>query len=789
MYDNNEKRSGDSPVPVLEYYPELTIGGKRPDKIILPPFRSGKTAICNPEDTIFFGGEADAGWCDSGFAVFARVTDMDFFNNNPVDKLWSGASVEVYFHSAGAEDFAVGDMLQIVVAPPDSDGECRFYCYGRNTEPAMKYVQCSGNCTEKGYDINVFVPWEALGSNAEKLIKRDGCRFNMAFNNNRGSVLTLNGKLNLTVQKEASPEFVLLKELSHDQQYDLTVRCKLSANGILAEPGKTFCTDMGMPCIAVFEDGNGNVLEKICSGNGRITFTPPQKGFFNLTVFIDDAECNKIIGRRKIFACDCGQLSQIMAAPGSPAQRVMAAGIINALNCFKSNTGCTDIVQEITVRQKQLAGEDISDAPGILRYLNLMGDPSGTVQTGISRCKVLGQCIFYQHSRACITVQWGGIPFLYGDVLIFDSPEEAMAEMRAAGFMRTALPAPQIAGTDQVYAGYGYSLGDALKSDWDPEHLVGIINREIPEIFGRAEPHQALNISPAAFVINPGASPEHIAVMRSAGLPEITMAEAGSVAGHVIVLGEEMRSADWHGIYFHPLYGTQDAVCLARKGNAVFRTSYSVPEIAVQALEAFAACKPIPLAVVEHWRKLKLDSLGGDMPELREAGRLIRTGEVHCHSNYSDGHATPGTILMEAVAGGMDFLILTDHNTTKGAELLAAALKDAGISYPFIIGEEITMSYAYHLNCFPLAKKILQEHKGFAELVAEAREQGAVIMLNHPMAYGKNLRSFWYSAPFDSGIDVFERNIGRREDWRNAGYEGAFLGSTDSHWGIFAHYA
>ena len=55
------------------------------------------------------------------------------------------------------------------------------------------------------------------------------------------------------------------------------------------------------------------------------------------------------------------------------------------------------------------------------------------------------------------------------------------------------------------------------------------------------------------------------------------------------------------------------------------------------------------------------------------------------------------------------------------------------------------------------------------------------------MAYGTNLRNFWYSDMKGSGIDLIERFIGRDKEFRTAGYEPAYLGSTDTHYGIFGH--
>ncbi|MBO4620045.1 MAG: PHP domain-containing protein, partial [Victivallales bacterium] len=160
--------------------------------------------------------------------------------------------------------------------------------------------------------------------------------------------------------------------------------------------------------------------------------------------------------------------------------------------------------------------------------------------------------------------------------------------------------------------------------------------------------------------------------------------------------------------------------------------------------------------------------------------------EVHSHTNYSDGTGTPGGLMAEAALCGMDFLVITDHGTTLGAERLADALAAAGNRFPLVVGEELTLNKAYHLNFFPLQRVVSQEQT-YRELLADAHGQGAVVMLNHPMTYGTNLRKFWYGDFRGTGLDAVERRIEYLDRWRAEGTAPVVLGSTDTHAGIFGN--
>lgn len=92
--------------------------------------------------------------------------------------------------------------------------------------------------------------------------------------------------------------------------------------------------------------------------------------------------------------------------------------------------------------------------------------------------------------------------------------------------------------------------------------------------------------------------------------------------------------------------------------------------------------------------------------------------DLHTHSTASDGTTLPDALVREAVAAGLDVLALTDHDTTDGWDVAAAALP-VGLS--LVRGAEISCSrdgIGLHL----LAYLFDPTHEPLADKLRELRE-------------------------------------------------------------------
>ena len=83
--------------------------------------------------------------------------------------------------------------------------------------------------------------------------------------------------------------------------------------------------------------------------------------------------------------------------------------------------------------------------------------------------------------------------------------------------------------------------------------------------------------------------------------------------------------------------------------------------------------------------------------------------DLHCHSTFSDGSATPAELVLLAKRLGLDALSVTDHDTLRGSDTAAEYCQKNGIDIKIITGTEISC-YDYerrrnvHLLCY-LPKK------------------------------------------------------------------------------------
>ena len=135
-------------------------------------------------------------------------------------------------------------------------------------------------------------------------------------------------------------------------------------------------------------------------------------------------------------------------------------------------------------------------------------------------------------------------------------------------------------------------------------------------------------------------------------------------------------------------------------------------------------------------------------------------GVVHVHSTHSDGTGTVRQIAAAARHNGLDFVLLTDHDT-----LAAKERGEEGWYGPVlvVVGEEVSPIGQNHYLAFGLDRPI--RHRGLspAEIVQSVNEAGGFGFLSHP---------------FSRGSERFRRAAGM--PWRDlecAGYAGLELWS------------
>lgn len=119
----------------------------------------------------------------------------------------------------------------------------------------------------------------------------------------------------------------------------------------------------------------------------------------------------------------------------------------------------------------------------------------------------------------------------------------------------------------------------------------------------------------------------------------------------------------------------------------------------------------------------------------KPAERNWYRGDLHAHTIYSDGDATPAQLLAAAYEAGLEFLGITDHNRAQSP----VDLVPHGDDWPVLVpGVEVT-TYAGHFNVWGTDTWYDfrdPSPKGLQAAVTAARKDGGFVAMNHPKPFG-----------------------------------------------------
>jgi hypothetical protein len=160
--------------------------------------------------------------------------------------------------------------------------------------------------------------------------------------------------------------------------------------------------------------------------------------------------------------------------------------------------------------------------------------------------------------------------------------------------------------------------------------------------------------------------------------------------------------------------------------------------------------------------------------------RQMLVGDLHQHSNRSDGTGDPEEMFFETVSHFTDFHTLTDHNTVAGAQAIAQELPSWGMDYPFFVGEEVTLDDAHMVAVDPNG---LVDWKGDPMAVLKRiHDSGAVAILAHPDFPTSAFQDVFHRNPFARPeMNAFQHNPQWYADWKRKGTIPPMVEVTDTH--------
>lgn len=168
--------------------------------------------------------------------------------------------------------------------------------------------------------------------------------------------------------------------------------------------------------------------------------------------------------------------------------------------------------------------------------------------------------------------------------------------------------------------------------------------------------------------------------------------------------------------------------------------------------------------------------------------------DLHHHSDQLDGKTPPELLVRSQLAAGLDFLFVSDHDTTVNHVHIWELAQKRGV--PFVPAIEISPSWG-HFNAYPLQLglpwTVDTSQADVQTLFAAARDMGAeVIGVNHPFikyGYFANLETNSTQGGFEPGFDLIELNgavdyekaLNKAWSLWNKGWKTYLQGGTDVH--------
>ena len=185
-------------------------------------------------------------------------------------------------------------------------------------------------------------------------------------------------------------------------------------------------------------------------------------------------------------------------------------------------------------------------------------------------------------------------------------------------------------------------------------------------------------------------------------------------------------------------------------------------------------------------------------PEPLVRGRRWYRGELHLHSTHSDGAWTPAEIAERARPRGLDFMVLSDHNTTSSYEEFRGLVAPETLVIP---GAELT---TYRGHCLAIGVedwidwRTGLDGRTIDDVARSVRAAGGLFVVAHPDAMPDDVCTGcrWTHEGFDpalaDAVEIWgglwdgeeEENEGCVALWRRwleAGYCLAATAATDAH--------
>ena len=756
-----------------------------------------------------FSARVTFGFTECGLGFLFDITDSEVVNDKVIPwELWMQDSVELFLAAPPERKFGTAkksfERLQLILTPPDEKGSIRtFTLFDSGYAPDLD-CQFSGKLTAGGYEIRVLIPFSVFGDYDLKEEKLFRMQFSCNDYDRRdgSAVPPRKATLNQAKQPSASAADYPLFRLCNSDAENPATALDLIWNPALPRliDGKTLDITLNFP--SALEKGtlalcsnSGEILRTYELPNGAEIFTvgnvdelPTPDLHLVFTGYRNGEPCGTVIRRTVQISGLLAKLADIdwKTIPEERLAGYMA--LTSALEFLRmtatpgsmNSNRISDAAAECEARLALLEDRPLpTHLPEKYRYLELNRNFETQFNISYNRGGRPYEKIF-----TAISLPWGNIPCMNTELFHCDTVETAKQMLRNLTAYDTQLPPPEIAGTDETMLVHGHLLGDGLRTDLETERLLSLYTPARPGHVLRMPFAEAMDYPVKAVVIMSD-TPESTAAAvqnfaKEKQLPVIAFEEREKYA-MVLIAGTPIYPEI--STFWHSQTGLAADYLLVRRGSDVLRTIGNAA--GKKFMEIILAGKPITAEQAKEFAAMRAADLPVPAQEDFVKAQDLRTGDVHTHTIFSDGQTTPAGLLAQAPSAGFDFVVISDHDEVEGGFRLQENCRQNNCGLHVITGEEITMAPRYHINVYPITRRI-DERFSWKSIQRQAQEMGAVTQLNHPMTYGTNFSEFWYNDFTLAGFDAVERRIEYYKKWQSGkGKLPSITGGTDTHTGDF----
>ncbi|MCM8764671.1 MAG: hypothetical protein NC830_04870, partial [Candidatus Omnitrophica bacterium] len=703
------------------------------------------------------GMEFYAAWNEKGLFFSAIVADDQVINNVPVENAYQQDCIEIFIDGREKNRFMKPPYsrgcYQAIVKPPVDENKPIATTYGANK---IKDMQVDGKRTKQGYVIELFVPWSAFPG-----INQPGAGSNIAIEvmlddyDEKDTGLSQPLSLSYSGKKDLykSPQNFIHLVCGEKTHQFLSIECpSITLERKLYVSAETGSMMGKFSSITIrIENQDGKIIAE--KKPKLIRYSTPWTNALRAEVSFDGEKISEDV----LFVCVVAQgkeenliykkpvvflgnvtaeilssISQANIRKLSQIDPFRAIGFLAVGACYEKIKRAVETddkdrlvasVRETAARLEILNRKKMKETSSLIDFLVLTQEPEAQVVVEYPAMDL-----------ASITFYWGSFPLV--NVRVKKFPDEAMAKEAAKqkmdGFvdlLEDVNPAGPvvIAGLPARASSWAYMVFYFNIQNFNGKKQLMVVLPQKKQIY--VIDNNRIDYVDAESVVILGDVDENIRKIAQTYISadktkrKVLPLEEAMKTGSVLLVAEKAPESLLN-FRAYRVEIVKQSVIRAPYKNMLIYSSHPSRWVAEEAIKLVLRGKSVSEQDVEKIRKTLVNEFAFSTKSSEKVRSHFKAfcGDLHAHSNFSDGYLSPVGITLQSMYCFMDFFAFTDHNTIEGATIVSNLLSKHGFNYTFLVGEEITTKN-FHFNAYPL-KKVVPWDTTDDEIIRLAKQQG-----------------------------------------------------------------